>query len=166
MSTSAPASEPQYLWKTGAPRGYRDVPAAQAARTLCEIGERRGGVTSENVATDVEEEGPGHRLGPLFTFDVKEGMHKLHVIEAADVIRHIAVLAVVPEQQTPVRAFVIVRDDEGQRYEPTHIALRQPNKRAQVLADVRQEWAEFCHKMEEFLALCGALSQPPPPPQS
>lgn len=146
-----------FSWKAGAPTGYKHMPAAEAVGVLAGVDQRRQRLTSETLADDVEEAGPAHPLGWAFTFDPQTGMRKLHILEAGHLIRHIAVTQIVPEQAAPIRALVYVRDESGERFEPTHLALRNVHKRQQVLCDVRKDWDEFRTKMDELLAVCALL---------
>jgi len=144
-----------YQFKQGA-RVPSNVKPEETAAELHAIKERHGGLTTEAVATDVEAAPEAHPLRWAFTWDEESGMHKLHVIEAGNLIRMIVVKEIVPEQREPVRAYVVVRESgESKHYEPTEYAVRHVDLWDQVLSQAQAEFDAAERKRKELFALMG-----------
>jgi hypothetical protein len=130
--------------------------AEKTAAALDDIRSRYGKLTAHTVADDVEADHESHALAGWFTWDPEMGMRKLHVIEAGHLIRVVRVAQVEPEQQAPVRAYVVTREENGETaYEHITAVLRQPDQVNVLIAQVGREKKALDAKFDELLALVG-----------
>lgn len=139
----------------------RDVPpdakAEEVAEALIDIKSRYGKLTDGIVADEVESDPNQHPLRGWFTWDPELGMRKLHVIEAGNVIRVVAVKEIRPRQSTPVRAFVVTSENGERTYEHISVVLQDDDQKRQLVQQVRQEKHRFDTKLEELLTLIELL---------
>lgn len=141
-----------YDWKPGA-RVPAAVSADETHAALQAIKEHNGRLTAEAVAEDVEARRDTHPLNWAFTWDPEKAMHKLHIVEAGDLIRLIVVKDVTPTQTAPVRAFVVTRQDGIKSYENIEHVVRRPDLCAQLLQQVEAEFDAAEKKRRELLSL-------------
>jgi len=112
-----------------------NVPATVSAdatvKQLLDIKDRHGELTGQTIAHDVESDPENHELRWWFTWDTDAGMHKLHVIEAGQLVRLVVIADAGPGHKEPVRAFVTVVDEDDDisaRYEARRvIAVPSPS---------------------------------------
>lgn len=145
-----------YEFKAGSHAPKEAIPEETAA-ALKAVRASRGTLTAESVADHAElarQNGDADDpLLPWFTWDEELGMRKLHVIEAGHVIRAVVATGVVKAQQSPVRAFVLVKDNGSQVYEDIAKVLKHPDQLQVLLDQVSREKAQLDDKFNELVAL-------------
>lgn len=127
---------------------------------FADIQSRHGELTAETLTDDVEAD-PEHYLRDQFTWDEELGMRKLHVIEAGNVIRSLRVEKITPEQEEPVRAWVVAKNPEtgNQAYYPVLEVMGDKEKAVILLNEVQKDQERAARKQAEFVALMRLLLQ-------
>ena len=141
-----------YQFKSGA-RVPAGATADATVEALEDIRRRHGELTNRIIARDWVAAGDGHPLNPWFTPDSEEAALRWWEHEAGQIVRAIVVTEVVPEQQAPVRAYVVTQDNGDQHYERITAVVTEPDRRKQLVADLRRESQAFTSKLNEVLAL-------------
>lgn len=138
-----------YKWKQGSRFG---LDAQVVGETLEELRQRHSGLTAEIVLEEARP--PSSPLHPAFEWNDKKAAEEYRKEQARSLIRSVVVYDAVPQQPVPVRAFVVVREEEDKQiYTATSIALSDPTLRAQVLRRALSEledWSERYHVLREL----------------
>ncbi len=145
-----------YEFKRGA-RIPAGADAASVAARLEDIRSRHGKLTAGTVADEAEADPENEILAPWFTWDEEVGMRKLHELEAGNLIRAVAVVKMEPDQQTPLRAYVITHENGDSIYEPIGYVLRQPDRRNALLAQYEKAKADADATLAELIQLIRLL---------
>lgn len=144
----------KYAWKVGAHAIIRDAQAV--GERLERLRRDHGGVlTPEAVVIDAQS--PRSVLHGAFEWDDAAAASAYRLVQARELIRAVVVIQTVNDQKTPIRAFVVVSNEEhGHAYTSIKVALRDPQMRAEVLSRARSEltaWRERYRELEEFAEL-------------
>lgn len=140
-----------YQWKDGAHvRGA--IPAQVAGEHVESLRQRYGLVTPPVVVEDAKSDlSPLH---PAFEWDDSEAAHQYRLEQARGMLRSIEVVVQLtrPDPQ-PIRAFVVVKEGEGQGYTSIQVAMGNPKHRAQLIADAKRELAQWRKRHGELVEL-------------
>jgi hypothetical protein len=147
-----------YRWKSGA-----HVPKGASAQVVGErlesLRQEHGGLTARVVVDDARDK--SSVLHPAFEWNDKRAAEHWRLEQARHLIAAVTVVRDDTAAAEPIRAFVVVKDDEGdQSYESVTVALADPSKRAQVLSRARREleaWRDRYAELEEFAAVFSAI---------
>lgn len=149
----------EYQWKKAAQLGSLD--AQKVGEQLESIRLERGHLTPEMVLRAAKS-----RRSPLhggFTWDDGEAAQAWRLNEARYLLRMVVMIREDAPDKEPIRAFVVVRDDEGEwEYTSTVAAMSNAVLRQQVLARALKEleaWRDRYDELEELAGVFAAIDQ-------
>jgi len=150
-----------YELKDGAPISGN----AQAIGEELKRIENEHGKAEPEVVVAVAED-PDNPLHDYFTWDDAEAARKQRLSEARRLTRSVVVKEVDGnEPDNPTRAFVHVSDDDGKGYQSTTVAMRDQDKREQILERARRDLKRFRERyghLEEFAELIDLIDNKVP----
>ena len=145
----------QYAWKPGFRVGGLD--AQVVGERLDAIRERDGGITAEAVVDDARPvDSPLH---PAFEWDDSVAAEKYRLDQARYLIRAVVIQRPDVEEPRPVRAFVVVKESDGNEvYTSTIKALSDEELRRQVLERALRELDAWRRRYEDLAELAEVLA--------
>lgn len=136
-----------YAWKPGTRTKAKPEVAGERLRQLLQT---HGRLTAPIVLDDSRPaDAPLH---PEFEWDDWKAAEQ-HRLEQARHIMQALVLVDTEVSDKPIRAFVVVSDEEGNTYQDIAVAMADPEMRGQVLQRAMRElevWGERYQQYEEF----------------
>lgn len=148
-----------YQWKKAAHTTGLD--AQKVGEQLESIRLERGHLTPEMVLRSAK-----NRRSPLhgaFTWDDGEAAAAWRLNEARYLLRCIVMVRDDAPDKEPIRAFIVVRDEEGeQEYTSTVVALSDAALRQQVLGRAMKEldaWRDRYDELEELAEVFAAIDR-------
>ena len=127
-----------------------------------ELAKRHPLLTADVVLADARP--ASSVLHSLFEWDDSAAGEKFRLQQASNLIR--AVVIILPQTNTQVRAFLNVVTDKGRGYMDSKAAMRHPVYRDQLLqaayADL-MNWKRRYESLEEFARLVQEIDKIPPP---
>lgn len=149
-----------YQWRPGT---HPKVEAQVAGEHLERLRESNGGLTARLVVDDAKaEDSPIHAV---FEWDDTRAADEYRLVQARDVMRHIAVVITdgsAGEAPTMSRGFVVVTENEQDRYESIQIVMDDPALRQQVLTRALREleaWQKKYAELEEFAGVRASIQK-------
>lgn len=146
-----------YQWKAGS--RFDGIDAQKVGEYLEGLRTDAGGLTHQVIIADAEAN-PAAPTRMAFTWDQAKAAHEYRLTQAAYLLRSLVRLDLPNNADAkPIitRAFVVVRETDGdQIYTATHVALADPELRAQVLARAFAElraWQRKYADLEELAEL-------------
>lgn len=140
-----------YKFKAGA-RPPAGADAQAVGQRLGRLAKSRGGLTVESVTDEAEANPNDPTLGPWFEWNTELAVRKYHEQQAGELIRAIVIVHTKADKSTlKPRAFAYV--PTSARYEPLDVVLREPDKRAGLLEEIRDTKRDLDNKLEELLAV-------------
>lgn len=93
-----------------------------------------------------------HPLHPRFEWDDSIAGEQWRRQQAHELIQSVRIVYTKPgsEQQSSVRAFHAVRDEQGHAYRPTDEILADPLLTKMLMADMKREWTTLRARYEAF----------------
>ena len=145
----------KYQWKNGA-RLSGD--ANEIGKHLDRLRKRKGGVLTPQVVLDdaMTDESPLH---DFFEWDDEEAAFQHRLSQARYLIRSVEVI-IESGSKSPVRAYFLVKEEDGERaYEHVRDVMKNPVKRAQVVARAKEEFEALKRKYEHLTELADFVIQ-------
>ncbi|MBX6387319.1 MAG: hypothetical protein IRZ07_30805 [Microbispora sp.] len=145
----------QYAWKPGFRVGGLD--AQVVGERLDAIRERDGGIMAEAVVDDARPvDSPLH---PAFEWDDSVAAEKYRLDQARYLIRAVVIQRPDVEEPRPVRAFVVVKESDGNEvYTSTITALSDEELRRQVLERALRELDAWRRRYDDLAELAEVLA--------
>ena len=145
----------EYGWKKTA--RIHGVDAQKAGRRLMAIHKRKGHLSAEMVLRDAEK--VNSPLHDHFEWDDSEAAEQHRLWQARMVINSIVILRDNGEKDTPLRAFVHLRDaDDEPVYMDINVAMGDEAMRKQVLTRAWRELESWRSRYEEYEELAAVFA--------
>lgn len=127
--------------------------------------EQKHGKCEPEIVLD-EARDPESPLHDYFTWDDAEAARKQRLAEARKVTRSVIIREVDGhEPEGPTRAFVHITDEDGSGYESTTVAMKDQDKREQILERAYRDLERFKDRyghLEEFADLIDSIEEKVP----
>lgn len=136
------------VWRPEFSGLYKGVDAGKIVHEIIELGES---VTPSQIVEKARDEQT--ELHKVFEWDDQKAAEKYRIVQARQVVRHLVIEEVKPEDQdhAPVRFFVQTKNGEG--YKPLEWVLRRDDEYHQLLQQAMAELHAFKEKYSRLSEL-------------
>jgi len=125
----------------------------EAVEELMRLSEEHGGSLQPADVVEAAKD-PASPLHRYFTWDVQEAAEKCWELEARWLLRHAKIEITVREETIPIRAFVAIEDDAGQRrYLATEAVIASDVLLDRHLANCQREAEAFIRRNEHLVKI-------------
>ena len=148
-----------YRWREGT---HPKVEAQAAGEHLEALRAASGALTARLVVDDAKAaESPLHEA---FEWDDSKAADEYRLVQAREIMRGVAVVISDDgdDEEKTSRAFVVVTQNEQDRYESIQVVMKDPAMRQQVLTRALREleaWERKYRELEEFAGVVKAIEK-------